>query len=438
MGTLFAAIVWFTLYVIALLLPLTVALLCDPIEVVRPFLLELGVAFGFVAYPLMTSEFSLVGRIRSISVLYGNDVLVFFHKYMGLVALPLVGVHPLLVSPGNFTLFNPFSGAPMIRYGAWSFWLLLALALSSLFRKQIRLPYGCWMAIHYALALAIGALALAHILAVGGYSSHGFVRAVMIGCFAAFLIPMIRYRVWEYYRMLSTPWQVIENRDEGARVRTLVAKPAGHPGFEFHPGQFAWIATGHPITTEQHPISISSSAELGPDRRIELSIRNLGDWSGQRVPQVLVGSLVYVNGPFGAMSIDREPGQGFVLIAGGIGITPPRSMILTMKDRGDVRPVLLFYAATTIDGVLYRQELEALQRQMNLKVILVLSKATSDWTGERGHIDTALLKRYLPVQFKRFQYFVCGPGRMLDTMEEDLTALGLPRSRVHSERFDVV
>jgi predicted ferric reductase len=282
------------------------------------------------------------------------------------------------------------------------------------------------MVIHYVLALAVGALSLVHILAARGYSSNGVVRIVMIGYFVGFLLPMIRYRVWEYYRMLSRPWKVIENRDEGARVYTLAIKPIGHPGFEFNPGQFAWIATGPPITTEQHPISISSSAELGSDRRMEFSIRNLGDWSGERVPQVAVGSSVYVNGPFGAMSIDREPGQGFVLIAGGIGIAPLRSMILTMKDRGDPRSVLLFYAAHTIDGVVYRQELETLQRQMNLKLVLVLSQPPSDWTGERGHIDTVLLKRYLPTQFMRFQYFVCGLGRMLDAMEKHLTALGIP------------
>jgi predicted ferric reductase len=130
-----------------------------------------------------------------------------------------------------------------------------------------------------------------------------------------------------------------------------------------------------------------ASPELGPDRRIEFSIRNLGDWSGKRVPQVAVGSSVYVNGPFGAMSTDREPGQGFVLIAAGIGITPLRSMILTIKDRGDLRPVLLLYAARTIDDMVYRQELETLQRQMNLKVVLVLSEPPNGWTGERGHID---------------------------------------------------
>ena len=50
MAMMSAAILTFTLYAFALLLPLVVALLCDPIDTVRPFLLELGVAFGFVAY----------------------------------------------------------------------------------------------------------------------------------------------------------------------------------------------------------------------------------------------------------------------------------------------------------------------------------------------------------------------------------------------------
>ncbi len=438
MGTTFAAIVWFTIYLLALILPQAVALVWDPIDVVRPFRLELGVAFGFIAYPLLTSEFSLVGRIRSISVLYGNDVLMFFHEYMGIAALLFVGLHPVLVSPGNFAQFNPFSGAPMVRYGAWSFWLLFALAATSLLRRQLRLPYGFWLVIHYVLALAIGTLALAHILAARGYSSSAVVRAVMIVYFIGFLIPMIRYRFWAYYQMLSRPWQVIENRDEGAKVRTLVVKPVGHRGLEFHPGQFAWIATGNPVTSEHHPISISSSAELGPDRRIEFGIRNLGDWSGQQVPQVAVGSSVYVNGPFGGLSIDREPGQGFLLIAGGIGITPLRSMILTMKDRGDVRPVVLLYAANNFEAAIYHQELETLQSEMNLKVVFVLAEPPSTWTGERGHIDAALLKRYLPAQFMRFQYFVCWPSAMMDAMETHLTALGLPRSCVHSERYDVV
>jgi predicted ferric reductase len=438
MGVMFAAIVWFSFYVVGLLVPLGVAMLVDPIDMVRPYLLEVGVALGFIAYPLMTSEFALVGRMRSVSELYGNDVLMYFHKYMGIAALAMVIAHPLLVSPGNFAQFNPFAGAAMVRHGAWCFWLLVALAVTSIYRKRMKLPYGWWMLIHYVLALAIGAFGLLHILAARGYSSHVAVRVTMIGYFVGFLIPMVRYRFWAYFKMLARPWNVVDNRDEGAGVRTLVLKPVGHPGFEFNPGQFAWLSTGHPLRTEHHPISIASSAELGPDRIVEFGIRDLGDWSGRTVPAIAPGATMYVNGPFGAFSLDREPGQGFVLIGGGIGITPLRSMIVTMRDRGDVRPVILFYGARNREAVVYHDELEALRQQMSLQIVWVFERPEADWTGERGYIDAALLKRHLPPQFKRYQYFMCGPTPMMDAVEEHLAAIGVPRARVHSERFDVV
>jgi predicted ferric reductase len=438
MGVMFAAIVWFCFYAVGLLVPLGVAMLVDPIDIVRSYLLEVGVALGFIAYPLMTSEFALVGRLRSVSELYGNDVLMYFHKYMGIAALAMVIAHPLLVSPGNFAQFNPFAGGAMFRYGAWCLWLLVALAVTSIYRKRLKLPYGWWMLIHYALALAIGALGLLHILAARGYSSHVAVRVTMIGYFVGFLIPMVRYRFWAYFTMLARPWKVVDNRDEGAGVRTLVLKPIGHPGFEFNPGQFAWLSTGHPLRTEHHPISIASSAELGADRIVEFGIRDLGDWSGRTVPAMAPGATMYVNGPFGAFSLDREPGQGFVLIGGGIGITPLRSMIVTMRDRGDARPVILFYGARNREAVVYHDELEALRRQMSLQIVWVFERPDADWKGERGYIDAALLKRHLPPQFKRYQYFMCGPTPMMDAVEEHLAATGVPRARVHSERFDVV
>jgi len=438
MGMMFSAIFWFALYVTAILLPLGIAALVDPIDLARPFLLELGVALGFIAYPLMTSEFALVGRMRTISALFGNDVLMFFHRYVGIAATVFVVAHPILIAPGNLAQFSPFAGPAMMRYGAWTFWFVVLLAATSMGRKRLKLPYGWWMLIHYLLALAIGAAGLAHILAAKGYTSHRLVHGLMIGYFVGFLVPMIRYRFWAYFRMTSRPWRVVANRDEGANVRTLVLEPVGHPGFEFQPGQFAWISTGHPLTTEHHPISIASSAELGADRRVEFSIRNLGDWSGGRVPAVREGADVYVNGPFGAFSLDREPGQGFVLVAGGIGITPLRSMILTMKDRGDVRPIVLFYGARDWDAVVYREELLALEAQMDLEIVWVFEQPPPGWKGETGFLTPEILRRHLPAQFRRYQCFMCGPTPMMNAVEEHLATVGMPRARIHSERFDVV
>jgi len=438
MASVFSAIFWFVCYVVAILLPLRFAILIAPVEPGRSFLLELGVGFGLIAYPLLTLEFLLVGRLRGISQLYGNDVLMFFHKYMGVAALLFVIGHAALVSQGDITQFNPIGRSAMLRDGAWAFWLLVVITITAIFRKPLRLNYGSWMVLHSLLALGIIVLGLKHILAVHAYTSRSMLHGLIVGCFLAYLLPMLRYRVWQYLRMQRRPWQVVANRDEGGRSRTLVLEPVAHAGFEFQPGQFAWLSTGLPFVSEQHPISIASSAELPANRRIEFSIRDLGDWSGRTVPRVTPGSQIYVNGPFGGFSLDRAPGQGFVLIAGGIGITPMRSMLLTMRDRGDVRPVILFYADRDSESLIHREELTRMTREMALTLVLVLEAPPAGWTGERGRIDADLLHRYLPAQFKRYQYFMCGPPAMMDAVEGHLAALHVPQARVHAERFNIV
>ena len=438
MTTAFRATFWFVCYIAAVLLPLRFAILIAPVEADRSFWLELAVGFGLIAYPLLALQFLLVGRLRGISQLYGNDVLMFFHKYMGVAALLLVSGHVGLASQERIAPLNPFSGTAMLRDGAWAFWLLIAITVTTIFRKSLRLSYGVWIVLHSLLAFGIIVFALKHLFAVHAYTSQPLLHALVLGCFLAYLLPMLRYRLWDYLRMERRPWNVVANRDEGGRSHTLVLEPIGHSGFEFHPGQFAWLSTGHPFVSEQHPISMASSAELAADRRIEFSIRDLGDWSGRTVPRVTPGAKAYVSGPFGGFSLDREPGQGFVFIAGGIGITPMRSMLLTMRDRGDVRPVILFYSDRDPESLIHREEFTRLTREMSLTLVLVVDTAPAGWTGERGRINADLLRRYLPPQFKRYQYFLCGPPAMMDAVEEQLVGLHVPRTRVHAERFNVV
>jgi ferredoxin-NADP reductase len=76
---------------------------------------------------------------------------------------------------------------------------------------------------------------------------------------------------------------------------------------------------------------------------------------------------------------------------------------------------------------------------MNLKVVFVVEEPPPAWNGETGRISADLLRRYLPPkQYRRWQYFVCGPARMMDAMEALLPGLGVPAERIHTERFDMV
>ena len=74
----------------------------------------------------------------------------------------------------------------------------------------------------------------------------------------------------------------------------------------------------------------------------------------------------------------------------------------------------------------------------NLEVIHVLEQAAEGWTGESGLITPDLLRRYLPRQFRRYEYLICGSARMMDAMEDALIAVGVPFRQVSTERFDMV
>lgn len=184
---------------------------------------------------------------------------------------------------------------------------------------------------------------------------------------------------------------------------------------------------------------MSSGGEIDQTGRIQFTIRNLGDWSGSAVPKLEVGRKVWVDGPYGVFSIDREQAQGFVLLGGGVGITPMRSIILTMIQRQDFRPVVLFFAANTEDDLTFREELiELSKNHPNIKVVFVLANPQEHWDGETGYITQQILERHLPAQAKRFMYFICGPEPMMNAMEKVLLVNGIPGDHIQTERFNMV
>jgi len=441
MGLVVRGIVWFGLYFLLVLTPLGVALLVDPIARPRGFCVELGAACGFIAFSLLVLECSLVSRLRAASAPFGTDVLMQVHRLMGLAALGFVVAHPLLLlGPGRtLAALNPVPTTPFGRAGTIAVWAVVVIVLTSVGRRRMALSYEAWQRIHGVGALVVVVGSLVHARDLGTYARSPVVAALLVGYGGLFAALMLRYRVARPLLLWRQPWRVVQNRDDGASTRTLVLAPPPGAGFAFDPGQFVWLDTGRtPFGVQQHPITIASSAARAPDEPLELSIKALGDWSSRVVPTLEPGVRVWVDGPYGAFTPEREPGQGFVLIAGGIGITPMRSILLTMRDRGDRRVVVLVYAARSRARVVYRAELEALRHALALEVVYVLEEPDPGWRGERGLVTADVLRRHLPAHFERFQYFACGPPPMLDAIEELLPGLGVPAARIHTERFDVV
>ena len=440
-GLLFRDVVWFGLYCVLLLLPLGVALLADPLAVARPFLVEFSVAAGFIAFALMSVEFALVSRLKSASEPFGTNALMLFHRQMGLAAAAFVVLHvAALLGPGaREDLGTRLAAHGVGASGVVAVVALATLILSSVWRRRLGLRYERWQGLHVLAAITIAVATLVHLLAVDSYAGATGVRLVVVLYLALFAALLLRYRVLRPLRLRRRPCEVLANRDEGSDTRTLVLRPLGWSGFAFEPGQFGWLITGRgPFTGQQHPLSFSSSAERGLAEPFEMSIKALGDWSRSVVPRIVPGTRVWVDAPYGALTPDRTPAQGFVLIAGGVGITPMRSMLCTLRDRQDLRPVVLIHAANRPERMLFREELESLRGVLNLECVPVFEVPPAGWSGESGFVTRALLARHLPRQYRRCQFFVCGPPPMMDSVEADLLALGVPPERIATERFDMI
>jgi predicted ferric reductase len=358
---------------------------------------------------------------------------------MGVASLLFVAAHPLLLARSglDWRAWSPFGGP--IQMGALALWATAIIVVTSLVRRRLTLSYETWQIVHLAGAVVIVSGALVHVFEVGGYSSARPMQWMLIAYAGLFGALLVRYRLLRPLLLLRRPWEVVANQDAGGSTRLLRVRPVGHAGVSFDPGQFAWLITGStPIWAQQHPLSIASSAEPRAGSSLEFAIKALGDWSSRTVPALAPGARVWVDGAFGAFTPDREPALGFVLIAGGIGIAPMRSMLLTMRDRDDARPVLLFYAAADFTRVAFRDEIDQLTRQLNLRVVYGLERPGPDWTGERGFITAETLGRHRPPHVRHYQYYVCGPVPMMDAMERILVQAGVPPGRVHTERFQMV
>lgn len=432
---------WIIVYILLAAAPLLI-LLIGPVPEGREFWRELSAALGYAGLAMMALQFVLTARFKVVKAPYGADIVYHFHREISYVALILILAHPILLfinSPDTLQLLNIFTAPWRARAGVTALLALIVLIAVSVWRKRLNFEYTKWRIWHGILATGAVVLAMMHVVLAGHYINTPIKQGLWIG-YGVFWIGLLVYvRIIKPLILLRYPYQVDHVTQERGNAWTLSVKPAGHAGMHFIPGQFAWLtAWNSPFADTEHPFSISSSA-LNP-AEIEFTIKELGDFTS-KIKEMQSGQTVYLDGPFGAFSPDRHPhAKGYVFIAGGIGITPMMSMLRTLKDRDDKRPLLLIYANNRWEDITFREEIEILQKNLNLEVVHVLFDPPEGWQGERGFITAEVLDKYLPMErtLNVYEIFICGPPPMMDAVEKTLPTLGIPLGDFHSERFNLV
>lgn len=429
-------IAWLGIFIGICVAPLAFAL----ISTNRPglgFWTDFSVALGFVGLALMGVEFALVARVKIVAEPFGTDALVDFHRQIGYAGLAFVLIHVALSAElGQVKSFTPAETPARVWFGAVATAALVVLVATSVWRRRMRLSYELWQILHTVLAVIAVVAALVHVLLVNYYVDTVWKQVLWSLMAAAFIWLLVWVRLLRPLQMRRRPWTIERVRPERDRTTVLTLRPDGHDGLRFEPGQFAWITVGRsPFSVTSHPFSLCWSAETNGS--VEVAIKAAGDFSSG-VATVSPGTEVYLDGPHGVFSIDQYEGAGFCLIAGGVGIAPALSMLETLADRGDVRPVVLLAGNRNWDSIIFRDRIAELTARLNVTVVHVLEEPPPDWTAEKGYLDADILARHLPVGYQRFQFFACGPNPMLDAVETALVRIGTPADRIHTERFDWV
>jgi predicted ferric reductase len=430
--------VWILVYLLFILAPLF-ALLAGSHPPARDFWTEFSVALGYSGLAMMGLQFGLTARFRYVTEPWGEDVIYHFHRQISLVAVGLVVAHPVIlvvVQPELLALSNMLEAPLSAHLALLSIFSVIALVVTALWRAALNLKYETWHLTHIVLAVVAITAGVVHMVGSSFYLVDPWKQSLWIGLTIFWIGLLLYVRIVKPLFMLRRPYRVSEVRQERGDTTTLVMQPDGHPGFHFSPGQFGWLMVwGSPFKITGHPFSFSSSA-AAKGGRVEMSIRNLGDFT-KEIQRVPVGKRVYLDGPYGAFTIGN-PADMHVLIAGGVGVTPMMSMIRTLADRGDKRPVILLYGSKDRESITFCEELEVLKARLDLTVVHVLANPPAGWTGEQGFIDAELFKRHLPPPYSDHEYFICGPGVMMDAIEKALGEMGVPMAKYHSERYSFV
>ncbi len=429
-------VLWTGLYISLLTAPLFFARMGHE-EPSRNFGTEFGVALGFMALAMMSLQFMVTGRFRWVAGMFGADAKLQLHRFAGIAAGCLILGHVaflLISNPENISYFDPRENLPRALALIAALTSLTLILVTSNWRLPLGLCYERWLLIHGLLSLFVVFIGLVHILQVGFYVSTRGQQVLWSLATAIAMGFLLHVRLVKPWQLARRPYKVNRIECELEGVWTMVVQANGHEGMRFKSGQFAWISVKKtPFTLQKNPYSFSSSDSAFGE--LAFTIKEEGDF-GAGIKRLNPGAPVYLEGPYGVFTLS-EDATGAFFVAGGIGITPIMSMLRSLRDRRDRRPLVLIYGNSDIDGIVFREELETLQQVLNLEVTHVLEDPPADWQGETGYIDADLMEKHRLCR-EGCEYFVCAPGVLMDVVETTIAGWGVPTRRIKSERFDFV
>ncbi len=230
----------------------------------------------------------------------------------------------------------------------------------------------------------------------------------------------------------------LKNRAEVAQgtVAFYLQKP---PGFAFEAGQFLDVTLIDPPETDDQGSTRAFTIASAPHEEDLMVATRLRDTSFKRLLKNLpLGAELEIEGPYGTFTLHEDSKRSAAFLAGGIGITPFRSILLEAARGRWPHRLQLFYSNRRPEDAPFLDELMGLEkanpRYRFIGTMTKMENSSRPWKGETGPLRRELLARYLQDLAEPI-YYVVGPPGMVEALRKTLLEAGIPEDQIQTEEF---
>jgi len=230
----------------------------------------------------------------------------------------------------------------------------------------------------------------------------------------------------------------LKSRQEVAE-RTMSFRFEKPPGWTFKAGQFLDMTLLNPSETDTEGNTRGFSIASGPHEETIMVATRMRDTAFKRILKTMpLGTAVKIEGPFGDLTLQNNSARAAVFLAGGIGITPFRSIVHRAAKEKLPHHIFLFFSNRRPEDAPFLEDLQALEREnSNYKLIASMTeieKSQRLWNGEKGLINQEMLSRHLKDAVSPI-YYIAGPPAMVKGLHEMLNKAGTDDDDIRTEEF---
>lgn len=207
----------------------------------------------------------------------------------------------------------------------------------------------------------------------------------------------------------------------------------------FNPGQYLEWTLGYNNPDSRGNRRYFTIASSPSEDTIKIGVKFYPNSSGfkKKLLSLPRGDKILAGNLSGDFTMPKDENKKLVFIAGGIGITPFRSMIKYLLDKNEKRNIVIFYSNKKEEDIVYKDILDQGLEELGIKTIYNLTEienVSKSWKGKIGRLDSQMITKEVP-DYKERVFYLSGPHAMVKGFEDVLNTIGISKDKVKKDFF---